>query len=225
MIQWVVERCQSVAGVEVAVATDDERIRAAVTAFGGQVVMTRSDHENGTQRIAEVARSMQADIIVNVQGDEPLIEPAAIEQVIGLLQADPQLEMATLAEPITQFEDIFNPHVVKVVCAENGNALYFSRAPIPFMKHPDMSRIDWPKHLTGKHFRHVGIYGYRRDFLLRFADESACDLEQFEGLEQLRALVMGARIRVGITHMELVGVDTPEDLDRAEAALARRSLA
>ncbi len=225
MIQWVVERCQQVEGAKVVVATDDQRIYDCVTAFGAQAVMTRSDHDNGTQRIAEVMATKNVELVINVQGDEPLIDPQSIRTVISLLAEDPSLEMATLAEPISNHEQLFNPHIVKVVCNHNGDAMYFSRSPIPFIKYPDMHEINWPDSMPNNHLRHVGIYGYRRSFLLKFATQPPCDLEQLEGLEQLRALYMGARIRVGLTHMELIGVDTPQDLVKAEAALLRRSLA
>ncbi|MCB1041770.1 MAG: 3-deoxy-manno-octulosonate cytidylyltransferase [Acidobacteria bacterium] len=224
MIQWVYERCAQVENAQVMVATDDRRIFSAVRKFGGDVVMTRSDHDNGTQRIAEVAERLDARHIINVQGDEPLIEPDAVRLVLEMLESDSSLEMATLAEPVSERASLFNPNVVKVVCNQKGDALYFSRSPIPFIKHPRMERIDWPEDLTAHHLRHVGIYGYRRDFLIRFASEPACDLEQVEGLEQLRALYMGVRIRVGITTMQLVGVDTPDDLVRAECLIRGRSL-
>jgi len=219
MIRWVVERSTASIAERVIVATDSTEILEAVRGFGGEAVMTRSDHENGTQRIAEVAESLDSDVIVNVQGDEPTIRGEAVDAVCRPMAEDDALEMATLAEPITVHERIFDPHVVKVVLDGKGDALYFSRAPIPFVKHPTMTRVDWPVGAGEGHLRHVGIYAYRREFLLRYVAEPACALERLEGLEQLRALFMGARIRVEMSHWPTVGVDTPADVAEAESFL------
>ena len=213
MIQWVVERCTRARVGGVLVATDDARIAETVREFGGQVAMTRVDHPNGTSRIAEVAQSFDVPYVINIQGDEPAIDPRSIRVVLDLLQAADQPEMATLAEPIQDPESIHNPNCVKVVCAENGNALYFSRAPIPALHQIDSIPQPSP------YLKHIGIYGYRREFLFRYNEHPPVLLEKLESLEQLRALAMGARIRVGISHFPSAGVDVPDDIARAERLL------
>ncbi|MCB1049523.1 MAG: 3-deoxy-manno-octulosonate cytidylyltransferase [Acidobacteria bacterium] len=213
MIQWVVERCARAEVGPVLVATDDARIAATVEQFGGKVAMTRADHANGTSRIAEVAASLDAPYIINIQGDEPAIDPRNIREVLNLLKADDQPEMATLAEPLSDPEWVRNPNIVKVVCAGNGNALYFSRAAIPALH--QIEAIPQPS----PYLKHVGIYGYRRDFLFRYNEHPPVLLEKLESLEQLRALDMGARIRVGISHFPSAGVDVPDDIARAERLL------
>lgn len=220
MIQWVYERAAASLANRVLVATDAPEIKAAVDAFGGLAVMTRTDHQNGTSRIAEAAEQLDSEIIVNIQGDEPAIHPNAVDAVIKPLIDDPHLETATLAEPITVHEDVFNPNIVKVVTNAAGRALYFSRAPIPFVKHPQMKRINWPAEFTTDHHRHIGVYAYRRDFLLRYVAQPPCALEQIEGLEQLRVLYMGAAMQVVPSQWPGIGVDTPEDVAKAEAFLA-----
>jgi len=221
MIQWVYERSAASKADQVVVATDSEEIRAAVAAFGGTAAMTAPDCSSGTHRIAEAAAGLDAEIILNVQGDEPAIHPESLNQLIDLLAAEPDLEMATLAEPLAASRDLFNPSVVKVVLNRVGEALYFSRAPIPYRKRPDMAAgdRDWPLDPEAAYLRHIGVYGFRRDFLLRYAAEPPCPLEQTEGLEQLRALYMGARIRVALSRWPGVGVDHPEDIAKAEAYL------
>jgi 3-deoxy-manno-octulosonate cytidylyltransferase (CMP-KDO synthetase) len=206
MVQHVYERaCLSRYLSSVLVATDDQRIAEAVRSFGGQVRMTRADHPSGTDRLAEVASAEQADIYVNVQGDEPLIDPAAIDAAILSLQDDDNISMGTLMKRIGDPTDILNTNVVKVVTDLTGHAIYFSRCPIPFEREGGSG-------LT--YFKHVGLYVYRRDFLLRYPDLTPGPLEQAERLEQLRALENGYRIRVVETDYESLGVDTPEDLDR-----------
>lgn len=221
MIQWVYERSAASAADAVIVATDSLEILGAVRAFGGKAVKTRDDHSNGTMRIAEVAEQLDSDIIVNVQGDEPTIRSEAVDAVIKPMRENPNLEMATLAEPITSHEDLFSPHVVKVVLDKHQCALYFSRSPIPFVKHEGMDHIGWQPGIDAGHLRHVGIYAYRRDFLLDYVREPACALEQHEGLEQLRALHMGARIQVAASRWPTIGVDTPQDVARAETYLKK----
>lgn len=215
LIQWVVERAMQARRLDaVLVATDDERIRAAVAAgTAASVVMTRSDHPSGTDRIAEAVADQDAGLVVNIQGDEPLIDPELIDRLVDLMLEDPGIHMATAAVPIDRRETLENPAVVKVVCDAAGNALYFSRAPIPF--HRDSPRQPVP----GSHFRHLGLYAYRGDFLRRFVAETPCALEELEKLEQLRALYLGARIRVVIGRDAGVAVDTPADVPSAEAAL------
>ena len=215
MIQWVCEgaaRCSLID--QVIVATDDTRIAAAVTAFGGTAVMTRPDHPTGTDRLAEVAAGLDSDLIVNVQGDEPLIDPLMIEAAVKPLLADPAIPMGTLKTPLISLEEFRNPNVVKVVTDRQGFALYFSRAPIP---HPrdfaDQLEKRWRELATAKH---VGLYVYRRDFLLAFPKLQPTPLEEQENLEQLRALEHGYRIFVAETAMGVQGVDTPEDLERVK---------
>jgi 3-deoxy-manno-octulosonate cytidylyltransferase (CMP-KDO synthetase) len=199
------------------VATDDERIAAAVRHHGFDAVMTSANHVSGTDRIAEVADRMKwddADIVVNVQGDEPLLDPTLIEAVAAALHGDPDAAMATAAHPLTATADFFNPNVVKVVCDVRGRALYFSRAPIPWDRDHFADRIDaLPASLAAQ--RHIGLYAYRVSFLRCFGQLAVCPLERFEALEQLRALWYGYPIQVvSIDHPPAAGVDTPEDLER-----------
>jgi 3-deoxy-manno-octulosonate cytidylyltransferase (CMP-KDO synthetase) len=208
LIQHVYERaCRARRAGTVLVATDDPRIVAAVNSFGGRVVMTRRDHPSGTDRVAEVARQMEGELIVNLQGDEPLIEPDTLDLLIGLLEGDNDADMATLACPIKSHEQWQNPNCVKVVCDEAGRALYFSRSPIPFVRDgkPDFTARP-PRFL-----QHIGLYGYRRSFLLRYAGTPPADFEKLEKLEQLRALYLGCQIPVGLVAQPTLGVDTYED--------------
>ncbi len=218
MIELVYERTVQASEVDrVIVATDDQRIFDAVRAFGGEVEMTRADHPTGTDRLAEVASRIETDLVVNVQGDEPLIEPMMINLAVGPLKKDSSIPMGTVSTPVGSVEEYRNPNVVKVVCDRQGFALYFSRAPIP---HPR----DFASDLAGKfyHFgaaKHVGLYVYRKDFLLRYPTLPVTPLENLEKLEQLRALEHGYRIRVVETELASQGVDTPEDLIRVRAIL------
>jgi 3-deoxy-manno-octulosonate cytidylyltransferase (CMP-KDO synthetase) len=215
LVQHVYERaCLSKRARAVVVATDDPRIVAAVEGFGGRVVLTRKDHPSGTDRVAEVARQVEGDVIVNLQGDEPLIDPSALDLVIWLLERDPEAGMATLATPIHSAEQFHNPNCVKVVCDEAGRALYFSRSPVPFVRdgRPDFAAR------PARFLQHVGLYAYRRAFLLSFASTPPAALERAEKLEQLRALATGARIRVGLIEQPALGVDTYDDYQRFVAA-------
>ena len=221
MIQWVYERSKAAGAHRVIVATDSREILDTVRAFGGEAAMTRSDHGNGTDRIAEVAAGLEEEWVINVQGDEPALHPGVIALVVDALRNRPELQMCTVAEPIDNHQQLFDPNVVKVVLDQRGDALYFSRSPIPFVKHSGMSRIYWEPDGEVRHLRHLGIYGYRTDFLLRYVREPPCPLERIEGLEQLRALHMGTRIHVSITHHSSIGVDTPADITKAEAFLKR----
>jgi 3-deoxy-manno-octulosonate cytidylyltransferase (CMP-KDO synthetase) len=191
----------------VIVATDDERILHMMGEAGGEVMMTSSSHQSGSDRIAEVAQRIEADIYLNVQGDQPFIAPADLEALALPMIAEPDLAMATLATPITDADEWVNPNKVKVVCDARGDALYFSRSPVPFAR--DSGGVP-PNAL-----RHIGVYGYRRDFLLKFASLEPGILEQIEKLEQLRALERGYRIRVVRSIAPSLEVDTPEDLVRA----------
>lgn len=199
----------------VVIATDDERIREAATSFRARVVMTRSDHLSGTDRVAEAASAFDAHIVVNIQGDEPLIDPAAIDAaILGLLESD-DAPMATLATRIERAEDVHDPNVVKVVIDAQGNAIYFSRAPIPFPRDPSAGAA---------HFKHIGLYVYRRDFLLEYPGLPVGPLERAERLEQLRALENGHKIRVVETAYDSIGVDTPEDYQRIAELFERTSI-
>ena len=191
---------------DVLVATDDDRIANAVHKFGGRVRMTRADHPTGTDRLAEIASSEDAVLYVNIQGDEPLIDPEAIDAAILSVHGDETVDMGTLKKQIVDPTDIVNTNVVKVVTNLLGDAIYFSRCPIPYERD---GRTGVPIY-----FKHVGLYVYRREFLLRYPDLSVGPLEQAERLEQLRALENGYRIRVAATDYESLGVDTPEDLER-----------
>jgi 3-deoxy-manno-octulosonate cytidylyltransferase (CMP-KDO synthetase) len=221
LVQWVVERASQAVRLDVvAVATDDDRIRKACEAFGARVVMTRDDHPSGTDRVAEAAELLEADVVVNIQGDEPMIDPVLIDRVAGVLCEDDAWDMATAAVPLGSDEALQSPDVVKVVFGEAGRALYFSRAPIPHVRDTEESRelgalIFW---------RHIGIYGYRRSYLERLVKQPQSLLERAEKLEQLRALHMGARICVIQTEEAGPGVDTPDDIEIAEAALGQAGL-
>jgi 3-deoxy-manno-octulosonate cytidylyltransferase (CMP-KDO synthetase) len=207
LIQHVYERASESNAGMVLVATDDHRIADAVTSFGGQCVMTSPDHPSGTDRVAEVARSLDADVIVNLQGDEPLTEPATLDLLPELLRQHPEAAMATLATPIGSAEQWHNPNCVKVVRDAGGNALYFSRSPVPFVRqgNPDFAARPSP------FLQHLGIYAYRRPFLLELAQLPPHSLEELEKLEQLRVLALGHRIHVGVVPHASIGVDTPED--------------
>lgn len=214
MIQHVWERCQECKNLnDVIVATDDLRIRDAVLSFGGKVAMTSPDHPTGTDRIAEAARSVpQATHVINIQGDEPLIDPELIDELAAAMAADASLDMATAANPLDPADSIVSdPNVVKVVTALDGKALYFSRSPLPFFRNP----VEGLPVL-----RHKGIYAYSRSFLERFVTWPPSPLEKAESLEQLRALENGASIRVLVTNDTSPGVDTPEQALEVERLLS-----
>jgi 3-deoxy-manno-octulosonate cytidylyltransferase (CMP-KDO synthetase) len=218
MIQHVYERAkQSQRASRVIVATDDNRIREAVQSFGGEVIMTRSEHRTGTDRLAEVAVHIPADIYVNVQGDLPLILPEVIDAVVdALVSPGDDAQVSTLCVPITTPEDIMNPNVVKVVSDFDGNALYFSRAPVPWVR-------DAGERVAARHFKHVGLYAFRRDALLEFPALPPGDLERVEQLEQLRWMENGYRIAVAEGAYEGVEVDVPADVPRVEELLRGRA--
>lgn len=219
MIERVYERvclCKTID--RVIVATDDQRIYEAVSGFGGEACMTRDDHASGTDRLAEVAEGLDADLVVNVQGDEPLIDPAMIDAAVKPLKDDPSIVMGTLKSAISDWEEFRDPNVVKVVTDSGGFALYFSRSPIPFPREEWNKGSAVPSELGA--FKHIGLYVYRRDFLLRFAAMPQSRLEETEKLEQLRALENGYRIRVVETDKICIGVDAPEDVARVERLLS-----
>ena len=221
MVVRVAERARQVSSINrIIIATDDQRIFDAVAAAGEEVMMTSPDHQTGTDRLAEVAAKLDAEIIVNVQGDEPLIEPATIEAAIAPLLADNSIVMSTTSEPIESAADLLNPNVVKVVTDPEGFALYFSRSPIPFPRSAVQAHgsieaaLAARPELLSQYAKHTGMYVYRREFLLNYAKLPSTPLEQSELLEQLRALEHGYKIKVvKVTHRS-IGVDTPEDLER-----------
>lgn len=228
VLEHVWRQARRSAAADVVIATDDERIATAARSFGADVALTRASHRSGTERAAEVAtaRGWPDDaVIVNCQGDAPLIPPTSINQVAALLATQPGAAMATLCTPIRSAEEYHNPNVVKVVCAADGRALYFSRAPIPSASHLGITHSGSGPPFP-ESFRHVGLYAYRAGALRRLAGAPPCALEMTESLEQLRALWLGLEIRVALAD-DLLGpdVDTPEDLERAAEFLRRGGVA
>jgi 3-deoxy-manno-octulosonate cytidylyltransferase (CMP-KDO synthetase) len=210
MLQHVWERASQARYLtDLVIATDDERIRSAAEEFRARVKMTRSDHATGTDRVAEVASASNAEIIVNIQGDEPLIDPAAIDvAILGLLNDD-DAQMGTLKKRIEREREITDPNVVKVVTDRHGNGIYFSRSPIPYVRESAGE--------STAYFKHIGLYVYRREFLLSYSDLPVGPLERAERLEQLRAIENGHKIRVVETEYESLGVDTPEDWEQVSS--------
>jgi len=223
MIQHVWERARRAKKIpRVLVATDDERILRAVQEFGGEAVMTRSEHRSGTERVAEVAAGTlgrDAEIFVNIQGDEPLIDPAAIDTAVEILLSDPDARVGTLAVPIVTPADVMDPNIVKVVLDFDDNALYFSRAPIPWV------RGDGERPVRSRHLKHLGLYVFRREALLEFETFPQGELEKLEQLEQLRWLENGYKIRVAETTHDSVSVDVAEDVSRVEKLLRESAAA
>jgi 3-deoxy-manno-octulosonate cytidylyltransferase (CMP-KDO synthetase) len=237
MLQHVYERAKRARRLaDVWVATDDERIAETVARFGGRAVMTRADHATGSDRVAEAAalpEAAGAGVIVNIQGDQPLLEPAALDGLVAAFDAAPPPDMATLYEPLASPEDLIDPHVAKVVMDRAGHALYFSRSPIPYWRQagPAMPAMEAdtarraaarPVGLAGW-WKHVGVYAFRRDFLFEFGRLERGPLETLEGLEQLRVLESGRRIRMVPSSGLSVSVETPRDLDKVEAILGSRT--
>ncbi len=216
MVQRVVEQARKARLVDqVIVATDHEAIAAAVRAFGGEVIMTRPELASGSDRIAAVAKGLTADIIVNVQGDEPLIAPEMIDEAIAPLIADASILSGTVVKPITSADEVHNPNVVKAVLDAAGFALYFSRSPIPHLRDEDPAL--W--HKRHVYYKHFGLYVYRREFLLAYATWPATPLERSEKLEQLRILERGHKMKAAITAYDSVPVDTADDAERVRAIL------
>lgn len=216
MIQRVIERVRQAERVSrVVVATEDERIKAAVEKLGGDAVMTRADHRTGTDRVAEVAAHIQAAIYVNVQGDEPLIDPGTIDAVVGEMLKDEAIRIGTPCSAILEPKDIMDPNVVKVVLDFDGNGLYFSRAPVPWVR-------DSAEKIAVRHWKHIGLYAFRRDALLEFPTLPPGELERVEQLEQLRWLENGFHIRVVETDYDAVSVDVPADVERVERLLSSK---
>ena len=215
MIQRVYERAKLAQRVNrVIVATDDERIVKAVAAFGGEARMTRGDHRTGTERVAEVAAHVEGDVFVNVQGDEPLLDPAAVDRAVEALLEEPQAAVATVATPIRAPADIMDPNVCKVVLDFEENALYFSRAPIPWVR-------DSGSKLRVRHLKHLGLYVFQRDALLEYPTLPQGELERIEQLEQLRWLENGWKIRVAEVEHDAVSVDVAEDVAKVEKLLQK----
>ena len=206
MVEHVYRRARAASLLdEVVVATDDQRIADVVDRFGGTAVMTHRHHLSGTDRLAEVAAALTSDIVVNIQGDEPTIAPETIDSAVKQLLDRPQEVMSTLRRRISDMADLSNPSVVKLVTDSSGFALYFTRSAVPFVR---------PGHLPPTFWKHLGLYGYRRSFLITLASLEPTPLEQAEGLEQLRAIEHGYRIITAETMADAIGVDTPEDLER-----------
>ena len=215
MIQRVYERAKLAKRADqVIVATDDERIVKAVEEFGGEARLTRPDHRTGTERVAEVAAHVEGDVIVNVQGDEPLLDPAAVDTAVTSLLEEPQASIATVATPIQKPGDIMDPNVVKTVLDFEGNALYFSRAPIPWVR-------DSGSKVLARHLKHLGLYVFQRDMLLEYPTLPPGELERIEQLEQLRWMENGWKIRVAEVEHDAVSVDVPEDVARVEKLLQK----
>jgi 3-deoxy-D-manno-octulosonate cytidylyltransferase len=231
MIVHVMNRAAKIRNADaVIVATDDDRIKGVVDDAGGIAVMTERTHPTGTSRVREAAGYFLHGIIVNVQGDEPLLPVRAVEQLIAVMQADPGLVMGTLAAPAGDFDDLFRPDVVKVVCDLDGNALYFSRSPMPYpgfaAEAKQGTRRVTRADLKGlRYLRHIGVYAFRRPFLFDYKELRRGPLERREGLEQLRALENGYRIGVVTTRSTSIGVDRPEDVTRIRKLLRRRPAA
>lgn len=212
MIEHVYRRAEQAKSLQaIYVATDDQRIYQSVRSFGGNVVMTREDHRSGTDRIAEAVGELDVDVVVNIQGDEPLLDPAEIDAVVAPFVGRPDLEMTTAAVAITDPRDVADPSVVKVVLNLRGDALYFSRLPLPFYRSVE----------DGPHLKHIGLYAYRKEFLLTYARLAPTPLETIEQLEQLRVLENGYRIHVVLTEKDAISVDTPEDLERVRSLMLR----
>ncbi len=214
LVQRVYEQARQASRLDdVVVATDDTRILEAVEAFGGNAMLTDPACPSGTDRVAEVARQHSCELVVNIQGDEPLMRPAMIDQLVAGMESEPAFPMGTLARAIESAEVWSNPNVVKVVFGTKGNALYFSRCSLPYVRDANGAFV------AGKAYKHIGIYAYRREFLLKFVTLSQTELEKTEKLEQLRALEHGYPIRVWITPHDSIGVDRPEDVTLVEEIL------
>ena len=230
LIQYVYERVKESSVQQVIVATDDERIITAVKGFGGEAVLTSTHHRSGTERVAEVAAHIESDIVVNVQGDEPLIQPEDIDRAIAPFSHDPSIMVTTLITPLLNGNDLYNPHVVKVVVDHDGCALYFSRSPIPYPRHilekagdEPLKEIELIKQLDKNNLRgtwqHIGLYAFRRDFLLKLTALSPSALEKQEGLEQLRILENGYTIKTVVISAPSIGIDTPQDVERFKSLI------
>ncbi|MFO8056141.1 MAG: 3-deoxy-manno-octulosonate cytidylyltransferase [bacterium] len=231
MIQRVWERASQAKGVEeVIVATDDDKVQKAVTGFGGKCIMTSSECRSGTERCAEAADKISADIVINVQGDEPLINPRSLELLISPFREDDRLGMATLRYPIKSYEAFVNPNIVKVICDEQDHALYFSRLSIPYFREKQDLLQEWaetgerPAELLPVPMKHIGVYAYRESFLQALTRLPRTDLEAAELLEQLRVLAWGFKIKVVPTSHDSMGVDIKEDVQKVEETIAKEGI-
>lgn len=217
MIQWVWEKAKKAKKLgDVLIACDHPSVFAAAKKFGANAVMTDPKHPSGSDRIAEAVGRVPCDIIVNIQGDEPFIDPATINDLASLLQGDGDVHMGTVIKPIVSDEEFVNPNVVKCVVDEAGFALYFSRSPIPYLRDKTSKKPS--------RYKHLGLYAYRKDFLLQYKDWPRSSLEAVEQLEQLRVLERGYRIKTTVTHDESIAIDTPDDLTKALAWLQQQSV-
>ena len=214
LLQWVYEAASLASSLDkLIIATDDQRIYEKVLTFGAEVRMTAPHHPSGTDRVAEVARNFDYPLIINIQGDEPLLQPSMIDDLVAALEKEP-VPMVTLARRNNSAEDFFDPNIVKVVVNHQGNALYFSRAPIPYASRGSFDYF----------WQHIGLYGYQRDFLLKFVELPRSSLEEKERLEQLRALENGFSIKIVSTNVKTLSVDTPEDIIKVEKFLKDRKV-
>ncbi|MDP2943218.1 MAG: 3-deoxy-manno-octulosonate cytidylyltransferase [Candidatus Omnitrophota bacterium] len=215
VIQHVWENAKRAATLDdLIVATDDERIVSEVLGFGGKAVLTAKEHKTGTDRLREVVNPIDVKVVVNIQADEPLLHPSMIDDIVRPLLEEKDIVMTTLRKKITDPEDLKNPNVVKVICDKNGYALYFSRSPIPY-----------PRFAEGiVYYKHIGLYAFTKDFLFTFTNLPASGLEEAEGLEQLRVLENGYKIKVATTEFDTIGIDTAEDLERAKEILISRRI-
>lgn len=225
LIEWVYLRAQQVRGAKrLVVATDDDRIAEAVLGFGGEAVTTSGEYETGTDRVAAVARTLDVDVVVNLQGDEPVFEPSTVESMVDRLASRPDLDMVTACHPITDGRELNDPNVVKVVMDRGLRALYFSRSPIPHGALGGVSGEETPgvaRPGEAAAYRHVGVYAFRKDVLLKFSGLPRTALEKSERLEQLRALENGMRIGLVVTAKPTLGVDVPEDVKKVEKELSK----
>jgi len=212
MIAHVIEQALKADLGQVFVATDHQGIADVALKYGAKVCITRADHQSGSDRLAEAMAQIDCDIVINVQGDEPLIDPQAIRAVVSPFQNQPNLQMATLAHPIRHADDFNDANIVKLVRNAKGHAMYFSRATIPFQRQKNGK-------MSSEMLQHIGLYAYRRDFLLKYTDLPACEIENIEQLEQLRVLYHGYDIAVTVGDYHCIGVDTPQDLAKAESLL------
>ena len=216
MIQHVWERVKKAHNVdEVVIAVDKDKVQKVVEAFGAKTVFTSPEQPSGTDRIAEVASTIDADVYINVQGDEPMIHPMMVDELAQVFQYEKNVQMATLVKRIQREQDVYDPNVVKCVMDRKGYALYFSRSPIPYIRADNAEKID----VSGKYFKHVGLYSYTKDFLFTYTNLPKSILESDEKLEQLRVLEHGYKIKTIETRYETIGVDTQEDLDRVREIL------
>jgi 3-deoxy-manno-octulosonate cytidylyltransferase (CMP-KDO synthetase) len=219
LVQHVYDRARlSKLASDCLIATDDERIKTACEKYGSKVMMTSDRHNSGADRMAEVAEKTDAEVYINVQGDEPLVDPDAVDLLIEMMFSDPSIQMGTLKRPIQSYEDYINPNMARVVCDSNDFALYFSRSAIPHLTKEEFEKAGSSRPV----FKHIGMYSFRRDFLLEFANMPQSILEKTERLEQLRALEAGVKIKAPTTNYESVSVETPADLERVRALFARR---